>query len=466
METTKTGNGTDATSAKQVIKASTAIVLDLRKQKKDETYPLKLRVTYQRVPRAYGVKIKLYNGKVIDSLTVDDFERAQGIKATNLKPVYSLDKETYKEINQRLTVIERRANDIINELREFSFTSFAARFTGKRGEPGNVFTAFETKIAELNKAGRVGTAITYYNTLTSLKKYHKEIRRSDKLTFDDLSTKYLKDYEAWLTSEKIITIGKEKEQTKNKPGATLTTVGIYLRNLRALHNEAIHNGEATAEAYSFGSEKHFKYQIPAPRNIKKALKIADIKKIFDYKPANNTESLYRDIWLFSYLCNGANLKDISLLRYKDISETAITFRREKTARTNRKQLPITASNTELTKKIIETHGTRPQEPGNFVFPVLHPEYTPIQIHTVVQDLTYKVNRTMKVVRQAVGIPATITSYTARHSFASILKNSGVPVQFISESLGHSNVLTTAAYLDSLEDTARAEIAKNLTNFEQ
>ena len=53
------------------------------------------------------------------------------------------------------------------------------------------------------------------------------------------------------------------------------------------------------------------------------------------------------------------------------------------------------------------------------------------------------------------------TYVARHSFATVLKRSGVNISIISEALGHTNLSTTQYYLDSFENEQIDEAMKNL-----
>jgi site-specific recombinase XerD len=71
---------------------------------------------------------------------------------------------------------------------------------------------------------------------------------------------------------------------------------------------------------------------------------------------------------------------------------------------------------------------------------------------------------MKFIAKKLGILKPCTTYSARHSFSTIMKRSGANVQYISEALGHSSINTTKAYLDSFEDDTKKEMAKALTNF--
>lgn len=63
----------------------------------------------------------------------------------------------------------------------------------------------------------------------------------------------------------------------------------------------------------------------------------------------------------------------------------------------------------------------------------------------------------------VGMNTEVTIYFARHNYATILRNSGAPTAFISESLGHTNIKTTASYLDSFESDTKKEWAKALVD---
>lgn len=71
---------------------------------------------------------------------------------------------------------------------------------------------------------------------------------------------------------------------------------------------------------------------------------------------------------------------------------------------------------------------------------------------------------MKIVAKELGIPDNITTYTARHSYASTLKRSGANIAYISESLGHNDLSTTEHYLASFEREEREKNAQLLTQF--
>lgn len=77
--------------------------------------------------------------------------------------------------------------------------------------------------------------------------------------------------------------------------------------------------------------------MPVSKNIKKALKLQDIGKIYFYQPKQDKglEAKAKAFWLFSYFANGMNMKDIALLKFKNISDEFLTFERAKTIRSTR-----------------------------------------------------------------------------------------------------------------------------------
>lgn len=127
------------------------------------------------------------------------------------------------------------------------------------------------------------------------------------LRFDHLTPAFLTTYEQWMQH-----YGKASQKALGaSTGASLTTVGIYLRHVRAVINDAIEAGFMSRDAYPFGRNR---YVIPAGSNTKKALPKADIEQIKAYQPLPGTmEQRSHDLWLFSYFCNGANLTDICRL---------------------------------------------------------------------------------------------------------------------------------------------------------
>lgn len=401
---------------------TTGIYLDIRTQKKDGTHSVKLQVTYNRKQKYYPLNI---------SLTKEEFEKTQGTKPRGL----------HKDLQLKFQAAEQRARRIIGDLPFFTFESFEKQLKGNY-KKNDVFSSYQRYMDQLSQEERVGTESNYSCSLNSLKKFYTK----KELPFETITVDFLNKYERWMISE----------------GNSLTTVGIYLRPLRALFNKAIKNKEVHQDLYPFDKDN---YQIPAGKKSKKAIPITDIEKIFNYEPKNDGEARARDYWIFSYLINGVNMKDIAHLKYKNIHGDRINFIRAKTELTTKKDLKtIVAYLAPTASEIIERWGNKPAYSNSFVFPILTEGLSAKKEKSKINNATRDVNKYIKRIAAQVEIKTNLTTYTARHSYSTILKNSGVSVEYIAESLGHHNIKTTEGYLDSFEDETKKKHSEHLTAF--
>ena len=403
--------------------AKTATILDTRRAKTNGIYPVKLRVTFERKQVYYLIPY---------DLSKQDFEKVMFGKRLN---------EAEKKLKKKVTAFENKAIGIIESLPAFTFKAFEKHYYTNRGTKGTLNEAFATYATELREAARIGTAVSYECAQNSINKF------SSGAKFADATPDFLRKYERWMLND----------------GNSITTVGIYLRSLRTLFNNAIADGMLTKDYYPFGKKR---YEIPTGNNIKKALSLKDIGTIFHYRPEPGTMTdRAKDYWIFMYLCNGINVKDMSLLKYENIKGEVIEFIRAKTARTKRNVEPIRVNLTEDLKAIISKWGNKKIDGTTFIFPILQKGLTPERERQLIQQMTQVINSHMKDIAAKLEINKTCTTYVARHSFSSVLQRSGVSTEFISEALGHSNIKTTQSYLAGFEDESKKETLKALTAFE-
>jgi site-specific recombinase XerD len=114
--------------------------------------------------------------------------------------------------------------------------------------------------------------------------------------------------------------------------------------------------------------------------------------------------------------------------------------------------------------IINKWGNKPGSADQYIFPIISKGLTPTQEYKKIQQATKMINRYAGRIAKQVGITQTVTSYTARHSFATVLKRSGASTEFIGESLGHSSMPTTENYLADFEFEEKKKWADKLTDF--
>lgn len=404
---------------------TTAIILETRTPRKDGRCPVKLRIIHNRQARYFSLKDETGANM---SLFKNEFERVRGQKPRG----------EYKELAIYLNEIEKLARETIKGLHVFSFDLFEKRFFGKYGDEQDLFSAFQNTITKLKEESRISTAKSYECALHSLKAYTQK----NTLLFEKLDISFLNKYEKWMS------------ENRNSP----TTTGIYMRYIRTCFNEAIRNNIIKSELYPFGRGK---YQIPAGRNIKKALSQKEISLIASYPAIDGTnEQRYRDYWLFLFLCSGINVTDMAKLKYQNIEDDVIVFHRQKTKRELKSHLRIIkVVITQQLGRIIDRWGNKPATSDQYIFPILKNEMPPEQEYTAIHQAIKMINKYIKRVAKATGIKNEITSYTARHSFATILKYSGASIEYISESLGHSNLQTTENYLADFEISEKRKWAK-------
>ena len=245
-------------------------------------------------------------------------------------------------------------------------------------------------------------------------------------------------------------------------GNSQATVGVYLRALRALFNRAIEDKEINKDCYPFGKRK---YSIPATKNKKIALSSEQLKILFHSKPRIVQQEKAKDFWFFSYACNGINMKDIALLKYKNIKDDRIEIYRAKTKQTSKANLKsITIYLNDFSKEVIEKYGKKDKHPDNFIFDIIDNTTNPKGIRAKVINFTQFVSQHISNLCIENELPREISTNWARHSFATNSVRNGASLEFMRESLGHSDLKTTMGYFAGFEDETKKEFAKQLMNF--
>lgn len=392
-------------------------------------------------------------------------------KYKNFRTGVHLFKEDFSVLHQKRSLREdfkylnfcvEKADKIIKDLgSNFSWLEFKQRFYNKadstsKDQTNDLLGYLTEKEKKLRKGGKIKTARTYDLT----RKHVEAFTRKKEVPFLSVTSEFLTALENYL-------LYKHKSGNNKKIGLSYSSIGIDMRNIRSVYNDAIEDSVIDQKLYPFGRRK---YIIPATKKAKKALNIEDIQKLYEYKPEDDQSSEARslDMWFFAYFSNGMNMKDIAFLKYKDIDwqKGKITFYREKTKEARKYNLqPIEVVLTEESKAIINKWGRKPKRPETFIFPILHPnDLSPEQIYRDVDQATKTVNKYMKRIATELDLEKIPTTNFARHSYSTVLKRAGVPIEMISELLGHSSIKTTQIYLDSFEIEQKVEVSKHLTAF--
>ena len=291
-------------------------------------------------------------------------------------------------------------------------------------------------IAEYQSQNKFGNRLIYKDSYNSLKGFTKG--KLD-IPFSDIDINWLSKYEKWL----------------RKKGNKDTTISLLFRTLRSTYNKAIQMKCARKSDYPFNEFKVSKFDTTTK---KRAISKTDILKIKDSTPNYDGNSDYKelskDIFIFSYLCGGINFTDIANLTKGNIVNGRIQYIRQKTG----KEISIRISDE------AETIISKYESVSNgYLFPILNADVhkTAQQKQNRIHKIIGKINPNLKELAKQLGIESNLTTYVARHSFASVLKKSGTNIALISEALGHSDIATTQIYLDSFDNEQIDEAMKSL-----
>jgi integrase len=329
--------------------------------------------------------------------------------------------------NLLLSKLKQKAWTIIDQFNidevDFTLNQFELKFRGKESSKITVLEFWEDKIKDLNLAGRTGNARAHHDTKNSFFRFCK----NQKILFKEITVEMLDKYETHLRS------------TGSNDGG----IGVRMRELRAVFNDAIKKGVVDEKYYPF---KTYKVSKLKGKGFKKALSRDEVRLI-----ENLGEIAYpylveaKHLFVFSYYTRGMNFYDMMKLRWENIVDNKIIYTRSKTK--GRFIIKILQPVSDIL-----SYYKKSKSNAGYVFPILlHDNLTPIQIENRKAKKLKQFNSDLKKIAEIVGIKKPLTSYVARHSYATNLKQSGVSTDLISQSMGHQNIMITNAYLKDFED---------------
>ncbi len=424
----------------------TSIYLDTRAKKKSGLYPLKLRLysIIEKKNAIYPINI---------DVSVGDFEKMFNVKVKNesLSRKLLLHRNERKQLKLKIVEIENKADKVAAEIEEFTFAEFERKFFRNKSAVLSIFSHYQKTMLELRNNNQISTAINYRSALKSFERYLKQKMNNKKIetvTFYDITPKWLSGYEKFIVDDE---------------GKSYTTVSMYLKSLMTIFNKAIADNDIKQNLYPFGKEK---YQVPLTTGTKRALSKQQLRVLFNAKPRTQNQEKAKDFWFFSYACNGINIKDISLLRYEnlDINENVLRYYRAKTVNTRRQKKKIEVFLNDFAKDIIEKYGNGDKNPKQLIFSIVSDKDDAAEKQRKVKLFVSFINTHLNALAKRNGFNFRISTYWARHTFASNSIRNGASMEFVSEALSHSDLSTTQRYFAGFEDETKKEFAKNLMKF--
>lgn len=305
--------------------------------------------------------------------------------------------------------------------------------TNKEIKTYSLFSYFEREIERLQEEDRLGYAATYRSTMLSLKGFTKE----QDVPFVNISLDFLKKYEVYLV----------------KRGNAVTTRSVFFRTFRTLFKSAITDKVCPENHYPFKQFPFAKYN--NPKTKKRAITKEQLKLIIDAKidPKNDSMINARNYFLFMFYCRGLNFTDLAGLKWENIVDGELHYTRAKTKERFHFKVHPFALGILAYYRALEGNSD-----AGYIFPILYKRHDSVQtIHYRKQKVLKMVNENIQSLAESVGIEKKVTTYVARHSYATILRVSGVSKEIIGQSLGHDDLKTTEIYLDDIGDPVVDEL---------
>jgi integrase/recombinase XerD len=408
------------------------IFLDNRRPKQDGTQPIKLRLTINRkfieISMGYPIHPKYWDERKMEIKP----NAPIGDSVTRLN---NLIKKTQSEYIGK--VIELQDS---GEIASMSMKDIKNRLLGK-ADDSYLIMFCTTIIQENEQKGSVGNAKVY----TTLKRSVSNFLKGKDIPMKKVNLKWLKDYEAWYLEQLRLKQEKRAKELKEKGLKTererttgVNGLGVNMRTLRALINRAIKQGMLSRDSYAF---QH--YSVKTEKTRKRAVSQTDIESIKDFVPTTKRQARAKDYFMASFYLMGASFVDLAFLRVSDIHNGRIEYKRKKTGKLH--SIKITQQLQEILDKYLPGKGK-----DDFIFNVIH-STTIKQQYKNVSDELRRYNKQLKEIAKMCGIENTVTSYVARHSYASIGQRKQVPIAVISQALGHSDLKTTEIYLAGFDN---------------
>lgn len=241
----------------------------------------------------------------------------------------------------------------------------------------------------------------------------------NELATTDITPAFLKELENYLRSERHLKVN---------------SIADYMINIRSVYNYAIMKGLATRDSYPFTI-----YKIKRERTRHRVVTIDDMRRVFTYAPESSSEAFALDMFKLSFYLIGINFKDMLNLQWKDIYNDRLVYKRMKTGR------DITVKIEPEAYEIINRHKGEKR-----ILNILEEKEKTAkpdrksQLHI---DITKTCNKHLKKIFEKLEINIPISTYYARHTWATTARKLGIDYDIIHLALGHSNGDVTAVYIE-------------------
>lgn len=295
-------------------------------------------------------------------------------------------------------------------------------------------------IERLRKEGRYSTAHVYKNALFSFSKFCG----TTNISFRHVTRECLRCYGQYLYES----------------GLKLNTISTYMRMLRSIYNRGVEAGRAPYVPRLF----HDVYTGVDIRQ-KKALPVLELHKLLYEDPKSERLRRTQTIAALMFQFCGMSFADLAHLEKSALDQNVLRYNRIKTKTSMSVEVLETAKG--LIHQLRSNQAPMPDCP-DYLFDILCGDKSrkDERAYREYQSALRRFNNHLKDLARALRLNSPVSSYTFRHSWATTAKYRGVPIEMISESLGHKSIKTTQIYLKGFELRERTEVNRgNLSYIE-
>lgn len=411
---------------RRMFMASVKLMLNKQRVLKNGKYPLVFQIIHNRRKRLIYTGIKLFPEE-FDSVSFE-------IKASRFGSFSQVER---KEMNQEL---KRNHIRIVSKIRklEKSNESFSVDdlldLKKRKTRCFYLLRYAELQIAHKRKIGKDGTALAYQSTKVSLEKYIKTLsKKGVDVKIVDIDYRFILAYEDFLYMQ----------------GVSENTVNYYLRNFRTIYNAAMREGGGRRGDHPFS---HIRTK--ACKTVKRALDKDEMKSLWLLPLSDFPElEFYRDLYLFSFYTQGMAFVDIVFLKKNNINGGLLTYSRHKS-----KQL-IHIALTPKIQSLIDKYSND----SEYVFPIIDIFDSELSAYKQYRLALGRMNRHLKKIASKLNLSIPLTTYTARHTWATLARDVGAPLSVISAGLGHTSEEMTRVYLKDFDQSVLAKVNSLVTS---
>lgn len=395
--------------------ATIRVMLNMDRKSVSGFYPLVIRVTHQRCKKLVYSPYRMRECNF-------DIHKERAVPSVS----GSLTSKEVAEINRYIEEQKSQLGRVIGWLERHAGNGFSVNDIllkyGRNVVERYLFRYMESEIENKVKVNNFGMANLLRTTRESIKRF----TNGKDVAFNSITYKFICDYINHLQQR----------------GLEWNSINMYLRNFRLIYNKAKKEGVAKQKVSPFSD-----IRMGVTETVKRSL-TKDMIRCIAYADlsANKALELARDVFLFSFYTRGMSLVDMLNLKYADIKNGIIYYTRNKT----KQKLQVTVS--PPLQKLIDKYASK----SIYVLPYLHSS-TPEMMYRQYKSTVWIINRHLKQLGRLLDIEIPLTTYVARHSWATIAKSEGASIAVISEGLGHTTEKTTRIYLRAFDKSIIDEV---------